>query len=380
MKATAANQNTEVWSWPFVCNGCQRPYPKDGFPFRCPVCGGLFEFAQPLPVPDLDPQGRSPRGLARFRQAFPLPPDAPLVSLGEGGTPLIPVEVSGCNVYFKCEHLNPTGSFKDRGTAVLVSALAAAGVREAVEDSSGNAGASFAAYAAKAGIRAHVFVPAYASGPKRDQIGRYGAELVSVPGPRSKATEEVLRAVEAGATYASHNYMPHGQAGMATMAFEMVEQLGRAPGAVIMPVGQGTLLLGISRGFEALKCQGVIDREPQLVGVQAQACAPIWAVHTMGSAGLAWVREGETVAEGIRTARPLRGDAVLRRVEGSGGKMVAVEEDDILAGRDALSRTGFYLETTSAVVWPALQVVLNDLPSPIVVVLTGSGFKQAGTQ
>jgi threonine synthase len=287
----------------------------------------------------------------------------------------VPLQFEGRRVHVKCEHLNPTGSFKDRGTAVLVSALAAAGVERAVEDSSGNAGASFAAYAARAGIQARVFVPDDAAGPKRAQIEAYGAEVVRILGPRSGAADAVRRAAAKGEVYASHAYLPHILAGMATLAFEIVEQLGKPPGALIVPVGQGSLLLGVYRGFQAMEAAGVIDAIPQLIGVQAQACAPLWAVYTLGASGLAWVHEGETLAEGIRILHPHRGDAVLEALEATGGDVVAVDEEDIRRGLEALSQRGFFVEPTSAVVWPAMKAVIDQVRGPLVVVLTGSGFK-----
>jgi threonine synthase len=363
------------YDWPFACGNCHRPYPARGFVYRCPECGGLYEFSRPLPYETQPVDVRSARSLSRYRGTFPLPEDAPLVSLGEGGTPLVALDIQGRTVHFKCEYLNPTGSFKDRGTSVLVSALAAIGAREAVEDSSGNAGASFAAYAARAGIHARVFVPASASGPKVSQIEAYGAQTVRVAGPRSAAAEAVQREVEGGALYASHAYLPHGLAGMATLAFELVEQLEGPPGAVILPVGQGTLLLGGDLGFAALLDAGVIDHGPRWIGVQARACAPLWSAYTAGTAGLDWTTEGETMAEGIRIIHPLRGGSVLQAVEASGGQIVVVDEHEISSGRDALSRRGLYVEPTSAVVWPALMAVLDDLPDPVVVILTGSGYK-----
>lgn len=363
------------WAWPFACQSCHRPYSPDLFPHQCPACGGLLDFSSPLiyaPSADL-PARRA--GLARFRATLPLPPEAELVSLGEGDTPLLPARCGDAPVFLKCEHLNPTGSFKDRGAAVLVSALAALGIREAVEDSSGNAGAAFAAYAARAGIRAKVFVPATASGPKRAQILAYGAELVAVPGPRSAAAESAQRAAAQGVAYASHAHQPHGLAGMATAAFEIVEQLGEAPGSVVVPVGQGTLLLGLARGFEALRSAGAIAATPQFIGVQAQACAPLWAVARAGSAGLGFVQEGETLAEGIRIVHPLRGDQLLQVVEASGGTWVAVPEEAIAEGQALLARLGFFVEPTSAVVWPAIAATEGELRRPIVAVLTGSGYK-----
>jgi threonine synthase len=301
------------------------------------------------------------------------------VTLGEGGTPLLAVDVAGRTVHFKCEQLNPTGSFKDRGAMVLVSALRAAGVEAAVEDSSGNAGAALAAYAARAGMRVRIFVPSYASGPKRMQIQAYGAEVVSVPGARTAASEAVQAAAKQGAVYASHAHLPHMLAGVATMAFEIVEQLGRLPGAIVAPVGQGSIMLGLHIGFEALRLAGVIEGSPQLLGVQARACAPLWAVHAGGAAALGLVQEGETVAEGIRTLRPLRGDAVLAAVESSGGGFVAVEEEQILLGRDELAHRGLFVEPTSAVVWPGLLAWVDRLQDPVVAILTGSGLKSPGS-
>ncbi len=363
------------------CANCRRPYPDRGLPYRCPTCGGLYDYA---PFPAFDPaQARAaardtPRrtnGIWRFRHALGLPEGAPVVSLGEGDTPLVFAEAFGRQVAWKLETLNPTGSFKDRGSATLASFLCSRGAVSAVEDSSGNAGASFAAYAAQAGIRARVFIPATASGPKRKQIEAYGAEVVPIPGPRSEAAEAVRRAAEGGEVYASHAYLPVNIPGYATVAYELVEQLGKAPGSVVCPAGQGGLLLGIARGFASLHQAGVIDAIPVLVGVQARACAPLWAVSSYGAEGLAWVAEGETVAEGVRVRFPLRGDAVLQAVEASGGRFLAVDEAQILPGRDQLSRQGFYVEATSAIVWDALAQIVDQIPEPIVAVLTGSGWK-----
>jgi len=336
----------------------------------------VYDFSAPLVYQRPQPPAPDRRGLERFRDSLPIAPAAPLISLGEGGTPLLPVQVASRVLHFKCEHLNPTGSYKDRGTAVLISALSSAGVTEAVEDSSGNAGASFAAYAARAGVRARVFVPSSASGPKRSQIEAYGAELVLVEGPRSAASEAVRRAADGGgAAYASHAYLPHGMAGVATMAYEIVEQLGRAPGTVIAPVGHGGLLVGLHRGFDALLRAGVVSARPRMVGVQAQACAPVWAAFKSGGPGLSLVQEGETRAEGIRVRFPVRGDAVLDAVEATGGTVIAVTEEELLLAWDLLGRAGLNVEPTSAVVWTAATLLLEDLPDPVVAILTGSGFK-----
>jgi threonine synthase len=319
--------------------------------------------------------GERAQSIWQYRKTFPIAADDAYVSLGEGNTPLVSQELHGKEVHFKCEYLNPTGSFKDRGTAVLVSALVARGIERAADDSSGNAGASFAAYAARAGIDAEIYIPSYASGPKRSQMEAYGAEIKIVSGPRSAASDAVLAAVEAGVTYASHAYLPHGIAGMATTAFEIVEQLGEAPGSVIVPVGQGTMIIGLGRGFAALMDAGLIDNLPRLVAVQARACAPIWMLITGEATSLDQVSEGVTIAEGIRIKSPLRTEAIIRQITESDGLAVAVEENEIVAGREALAKLGLYIEPTSSVVWPALNNSLEELDEPIVVILTGSGLK-----
>ena len=359
------------------CTNCHLPYPEQGMPYRCPRCGGLFDFA---PAWDFDPAqvDSGQPGIWRYRHTFGLPVEAPAISLGEGYTPLVWGQAFGKRVAFKCEYQNPTSSFKDRGSAMIVSFARGRGVDYAVEDSSGNAGASFAAYAARAGLKARVYVPDSASGPKRAQIEAYGAEVVRVMGPRSKTGEAVRRAAEEGAVYASHAYLPFNLPGYATAAYEIAEQVGGAPGTVIAPAGQGGLLLGMARGFEALQKAGVIDRVPMLIGVQARACAPLWALLSYGRAGLAWVAEAETLAEGIRTSFPLRGDVLLQTLSVHQGTVLAVDEADILPGRKALASMGFYVEPTSAVVWNALEQVSSQVAEPVILVLTGSGLKWAG--
>jgi threonine synthase len=315
-------------------------------------------------------------GIWSFRHTFGLPEDLEPVSLEEGHTPLLWVQAFKRQIALKCEFLNPTGSFKDRGSTVIASLLRSHRVADIVEDSSGNAGASLAAYAARAGMRARIFVPAAASGPKRKQIEAYGADLVPVPGSRSDVSEAVKRAAQDGVVYASHAHLPFNLPGYATAAYEIFDQLGeRAPAAVLVPAGQGGFLLGLGRGFAALQTAGMIPAVPRLFGVQARACAPLWALFTAGREGLAFVAEHPTLAEGVRVRFPQRGDAVLAAVKSSLGSLLAVDEEEILPARDELARLGFYVEPTSAIAWAALAVIIQDLPDPVVVVLTGSGYK-----
>lgn len=180
-----------------------------------------------------------------------------------------------------------------------------------------------------------------------------------------------MQAAGSGTVYASHAYLPFNLPGYATCAYEIFEQLDKGPGAVILPVGQGGLLLGMARGFQALINAEVMETLPILIGVQAAACAPLAAM----ARSVKFNGESPTVAEGVRVTKPLRASEVTKRVLASKGRYVTVAEADILTGRDALAQMGFYVEPTSALVWDGLKQILVGLPDPVVVVLTGSGYK-----
>lgn len=356
------------------CTNCRHPYPDGGLPHICPICRGIFDF-QILPIFDRKLIQRDQPGIWKYRHTFALPEDSPVVSLGEGNTPLVWLKLNGYEVAFKVEYQNPTGSFLDRGSAAIVSFLCSRHVRKAVEDSSGNAGASFAAYAAYVDIDAHLIIPDETSLQNQKQIEAYGARITRILGPRSNTSEAVKHKAASGIVYASHTYLPFNLPGYSTIAYELLDQLGESPGTILMPVGNGGLLLGVGRGFEILKNAHEIDRIPMLYGIQARACAPIWAVYEYGTEGLMWAAEGQTVADGIRIRNPIRGDAVLSLIGKSGGKVIAVDEDEIMTGYTSLARHGFYVEPTAAVVWEPLRSMIEELTEPIVVILSGSGLK-----
>ncbi|MGD0752202.1 MAG: pyridoxal-phosphate dependent enzyme [Anaerolineales bacterium] len=356
------------------CSNCGEPYPNAHVPYCCSICGGVYDFRgsflfDPTKIDHSEP------GIWRFRHTFGLSPEVVPVSLGEGDTPLLWVKALGREIALKCDYLNPSGSFKDRGSAVMTAWLRSRGVTEVVEDSSGNAGASLAAYAARAGIKTRIFIPEYASGPKRRQIEAYGAELFPIPGSRSDVTKAVRKVSDNGTVYASHAYSPFNLPGYASAAYEIFEQVGKMPGAVVVPAGQGGLLLGLARGFDALRKVYNNDPIPLIIGVQARACAPLWALWAGRDGVMEPATEDGTLAEGVRVPNPVRGEAVRSAVLASRGIMCVVDEKDIMPARDALARLGFYVEPTSAIAWATLIRVIDKLPDPIVVVLTGSGLK-----
>lgn len=365
------------------CPWCAFVAPPVAEPLLCPTCGVPLNYRWE-PLERLRPSDLRGRGVWRYA---PFLPDAEPVTLGEGATPLVPSRRLGPNLglelRFKVEACNPTGSFKDRGTAVLVAVLRALGAQAVADDSSGNAGASLAAYAARAGIPAVLCVPAHTSGPKLAQIEAHGARIVRVPGPREKATQAVEEACQAnpGLVYASHNTSPYFPAGLATMAYELCEDLGgQGPDHVVVPVGGGGLFLGLADGFQRLRGLGWTTQTPRLHAVQPEACAPL--VRALASRALDPVEPAPrtTVAEGARIPRPARGRELLRLLGATGGVAVAVGEEEIITAQRALAREeGLYVEPTAALAVAALpELLARGAVGPgeqVVVVLTGSGLK-----
>ncbi len=221
--------------WTIRCTRCHQVATYQPTQWHCP-CGGPWEPLRPLPF---DHQAIHPRkpGIWRYAALWPFQRDP--ITLGEGWTPLIPLSSTDPRLWAKLDYVMPTGSYKDRGTATGLSALRELGAHHVMDDSSGNAGASLAAYAARAGLQATLFVPAHASHGKKAQMRAMGARLIEVPGPRAQATTALLKALETDGTYASHVYNPFVLLGLAAAAWEIWEQLGYAPDAVITPLGHG---------------------------------------------------------------------------------------------------------------------------------------------
>jgi threonine synthase len=299
------------------------------------------------------------------------------ITLGEGMTPLVNTSVEGVNFRAKLDYLNPTGSYKDRGTTVLINGLLTEGVRKVVEDSSGNAGSSIAMFASLAGMRARIFTPAGAPGIKKKQIGM-AADLVEISGAKINVSNAVREAATApGVVYASHSWNPLFIAGQMTLAWEIWEQNGRkAPGAIATPVGMGCLLLGLYRGFKALHDAGLIERVPMIFAVQAAASDPIVQAWEQGLEDTPTIETQKTVADGIVIAKPVRSKAVLQAIRDSGGAAFRVEESAILPTRNQMAKQGLLVEPTSATTVAALPQIRQRYDrNDLVVILTGNGLK-----
>ncbi len=323
--------------WLQLCRHCGRVSGWTDQRWRC-GCGGLLD----LQGPAAHPLARAGSwSLWRYRSVLPAGRSWEKVSLGEGMTPLVP---AGPGLWCKLEYVSPTRSFKDRGAAVMISGAADLGVRRVVTDSSGNAGAAVAAYAGRAGMESHVFVPEATPAARVAAIEVFGARVVLVPGDRAAAAAAARAAVErTGAWYASHVYRPAFVHGVKTLAFELWEQLGGAPGRVVVPAGNGTLVLGLWLGFRELSAGGHVLRMPAIFAVQAERCAPLAGRRPAGT----------TAATGIAIADPPRGGEARAAIVASGGAVVTVSEEELELARSQLARMGMRVEPTAAAAWAA---------------------------
>ncbi|MGC9490394.1 MAG: threonine synthase [Thermovirgaceae bacterium] len=353
------------------CSVCGKNYEPRIRPVRC-ACG------QPLScVMDWEKLriNRAASGMWRYGSVLPLVPAG--LSMGEGWTPLLSSKGES-GLLYKLEFMAPTGSFKDRGAVMVVADALACDCDSVVIDSSGNAGASVAAYAARAGIKATVIVPEGTSEGKKHQIASFGAEVLARGRKRSK-TAAFAWGMARDVFYASHVWNPLFLEGTKTVAFEIWEQLGhKAPDVVISPAGNGTLLLGLFKGFRELSQRALIDRIPRIVAAQAEKCAPLKNASFGRKASC-----GGTCAEGIAVSNPPRLEEMLKAVRSSRGDIVTVSEKEIIEAKECLAKDeGLYVEPTAAVA-PAAGKALRasgffKADETVVIPLTGSGLKSPG--
>ena len=345
-----------------VCPSCDRTYADR---WRC-RCGEPLAFAS-TPRPDGPPPDFSAfdsrRGLWAFEDFLPV---SKRVTLGEGFTPL--VDAPEWSATFKLEYVSPTGSFKDRGAATVLSRAIECGAERVIEDSSGNAGAAVAAYAARAGLDADIYVPASVTDAKRRAIEAVGARVVTVEGDREAVAEACRAAVRDGeGWYASHAWNPAFFAGTATFGLELGAQRDwSVPDAVVVPLGHGTMLLGAYRGFRALVETGWTDAMPRLLAVQAAGYAPI-----AGDDGT----DTNDLADGIQVREPVRREAVVDALDATDGDAIAVSTDAVCRVHAALGGSGFDVEPTAAAAVAGLRRYRErgaiDADTDVVVPLTG---------
>lgn len=360
-----AHRGTHVYG----CYSCGREMVVKPARVTCDCGGGL----------DLPLRPPHPRPLSGSAP-FPLPrtwvSDWALqrASLGELPTPLVQWRDDD-DVWLKCDHLLPSGSFKDRGARVVAGLAVELGAEHVVVDSSGNAGAALAAHAARAGLSCTVFAPEGASPSKLQQITVHGADLRAVVGPRDAAGVEARRFAEQhGALYAGHASNPHFHDGTKGWAYEVFAELPQ-PAMLVLPVGSGSLLLGVLRGLDELREAGWITELPRIVIAQAAGYASLGAVTAQISAPPRATHE-VPLAEGIAVRQPARREQMIDRLEKLHATVCVVDETSIRSAQSELALGGFYVEPTSAAAWAAWKEH-GPVQGPAVVALTGHGLKVA---
>lgn len=328
-----------------------------------------------------------PASLWRYREVLPVTHDSSIISLGEGFTPLLHARRLGeklgvSKLYLKDESLNPTGSFKARGLALAVSMARELGIEKLGIPSAGNAGGALAAYAARAGMKAVVFMPEETPLANRLECALLGAEVVLVPGSIKDCARALRERSTEGWFDCSTLREPYRLEGKKTMAYEVVEQLEwRVPDAMIYPTGGGTGLIGMWKAFDEMQELGWIgSKRPQMFAVQSTGCAPFVRAFAREAESAEEWAEPKTIASGLRVPSAIGDFLMLRALRESRGAALAVDDRLMLEGVRELAETeGIVTSPEGGATLAALKRLLNDgflagLES-VVLFLTASGYK-----
>jgi threonine synthase len=351
------------------CAECRAIHPADQEQHLC-GCGGVLLARYDLArlASDFPRERLAARpwqsGLWRYAELLPLADPANRVSLGEGMTPLLPLDwlgtELGITVWLKDEGLNPTGAFKARGAAVGVSRAKELGAKTIALPTAGNAGAAWAAYGARAGIPVIVAMPKDAPPLTQREAQLYGARLHLVNGLISDAGAWIAAGVREHGWYDASTFKePYRLEGKKTLGLEIAEQLDwQAPDVILYPTGGGVGLLGLWKAFEELRALGWLaaDRPaPRLVVVQASGCAPVVRAWESGATQTAFWEGAATIAAGLRVPGPLAGGLMLRALRETNGTALAVEDDAIRRAIGELARAGCWVCPEGAALLPALR-------------------------
>ena len=374
------------------CSTCGETYDADHLMTTCPACGKVL-----LARYDLERAGRTltkaaltdrPRTIWRMAEIMPVRDPARRLTLGEGGTPLLPAPSLGralgmTRLLVKDEGCNPTGSFKARGLAAAVGRARELGATAVALPSAGNAASATAAYAARAGLAAHVVMPKDAPPAMIAECRIHGAGVTLIDGLIDDAGRYVReRAASEGWFDVSTLREPYRAEGKKTMGLEIAEQLGwRVPSAIVYPTGGGTGIVGMWKAFAELETLGFIGPErPRMIVVQAAGCAPIVRAYERGERHAPRWDGARTIAPGLRVPAAIGDSLILDAVRESGGTCLAVTDDDLLEGVRLAARTDgvFMAPEGGAAVVAARTLRESGFFAPddeVVLFATGSGLK-----
>ncbi|NIN52406.1 MAG: threonine synthase [Nitrososphaeria archaeon] len=368
--------------------------------FRCSRCGGLLDPQYDLEALadwfDLEKVSRRERTIWKWKEFLPIEDYSKIVSLGEGGTPLLKCEkiaekVGVKELYVKDDAITqPTGSLKDRSVPIAATKAREFGFNVLTTDSSGNKAASVAAYASRAGLKSIVFCPAAAPKEKLVQMLTHGASVIRIntdmSGVHSIYTDMLSTIGSKLGWYDCGTSNPFRYDGKKTYAYEVMESLNwdSVPDWVFHPAGGSLTIHRTLKGYNDLRYLGLIDEIPRIVAVQAELCAPIVEAFLKGKNKVEEVAEGDTIATGIKWGNPGDlGDLTLKNLRESSGRAVSVTEDEIIQGIKLLGKEGIFSEPAGAVGIPAVKRLMDegtvDRDARVVCDVTGYGFKDVET-
>jgi threonine synthase len=359
------------------CFNCRKIYSIDSILFECTDCGGPldieYDYSEIERTLVKDEFKRQTIRHWKYWRFYPIKNTEDAIVFGEGGTPLIQSRRSR-NIYFKCEGMNPTGSFKDRGSAVEMTKAKELGVKEVWCATTGNMGASVAAYSARCGIRANIVVPSHIPESKIRQIIAYGANVKRLKGTYDDCVKYTKDLRSKKGVYLTGDYPFRGE-GEKSTGFEIIDQMNyQVPDYVIVPVGNGTNIYGIYKGIMEFKEIGLIHRIPKMIGVQAKGCSPLYDAWMKASEQIEAVSKPKTIANAIEVGDPIDGVKALKAVRKSGGSFEAVTDKEIKDAQMEMGKEGIYVEPAGAAGFAAAKKM--HLDGTTVIIASGHGLKE----
>jgi len=376
-----------LWRYKLQCFECQRVFPAEEAGFRCKTCGGLLEVRFDL-VGRREPawNGRQ-LSVWKYRELLPIEKQESIVSLAEGGTGLHHCKRLGRKLglkklFVKNEGENPTGSFKDRGMTVAISKARELSKKKVLCASTGNTAASLAAYSARADMECIVLMPkGKVAGGKMLQIIMHGAKLIQIKGDFDQALEIAMKLSERRREfYLMNSINPFRLEGQKTIAFEILDQLGRVPEVVMLPVGNGGNISAAWKGFSEFQQLKIVKSRPRMIGIQAEKAAPIARAVKSGRDKIRPVHNPQTIATAIRIGSPVNWPKVLSAIRDSRGTAETVTDRQILeAQKELATLEGIFVEPASAASIAGVKKLSEegrvDRSETVVCVTTGHGLK-----
>jgi threonine synthase len=376
-----------------VCSACETEHDAAWLQNLCTKCHKPFlakydlkTISQKLTRQKL--RARADRSLWRFRELLPLPQDVDPISLGEGGTPLLRADRFGgqlglSDLWIKDESVNPTQSFKARGMSVAVSMAKYLGATKLAVPSAGNAGSALAAYAARAGLEAYIFMPSDTPQLNVIECIELGARVQLIDGLITDCAAEITRRKTQEEWFEMSTLKePYRLEGKKTLGYELAEQLGwRLPDVILYPTGGGTGLIGMWKAFIEMETLGWIDaKRPRMYSVQASGCAPIVRAFEAGADHAVEFPNAQTRASGLRVPKAIGDFLMLRILRESGGGAIAIDDDEMIrVTREVGGAEGLFIAPEGAACFAALRSLIDSgtikLDEQVVVFNTGSGIK-----